>query len=128
MENRLKNDYENLLRSLKDRYCRLLLVTGDSEQKTKNLAQIWDQGISPLQVSRALSAIFVDASLSMRTQIVLDFFANFVNQSEMLCTVHHCQLTDIVIIVHLPLINNIRTGNIDIQRIIFLINLHIFMI
>ena len=84
MDNRLKNDYESLLRSLKDRYCRLLLVTGDSEQKAKTLAQIWDQDISPLQVSRALSAILVDASLSMRAQTVLDFFANFVNQSEIL--------------------------------------------
>ena len=97
MENRLKNDYENLLRSLKDRYCRLFLVTGDSEQKTKNLAQVWDQGISPLQVSRALSAILVDASLSMRTQTVLDFFANFVNQSEILF------LSDIEILFDRPL-------------------------
>ena len=69
---------------MKDRYCRLLLVTGDSEQKAKALARIWDQGVSPLRVSRVLSDILVNVSLSMRAQTVLDFFANFMNQSEML--------------------------------------------
>ena len=84
MDNRLKKDYENLLCSLKDRYCRLLLVTGDSEHKAKVLARIWNQDISPLLVSRVLSDILVNVSLSKRAQTVLDFFANFMNQSERL--------------------------------------------
>ncbi len=74
MDNRQKNDYEILYKSLSDRYFRLLFITGTPEARTAFLHQIpgYDNQI---QVSRKLVEILHTLPIGQQTKNVTEFFA-----------------------------------------------------
>lgn len=74
MDSRQKNDYKVLYESLRDRYCRLLFITGSQEARSVFLHQIPDHE-NPIQVSRELVKNLHTLPAGQQTKAVTDFFA-----------------------------------------------------
>lgn len=84
LDTSLSKTYTDMLDSLKDRYCRLLLITGDATNEKNALIQIFGSSFQHLHLSKALVDIASNLSSSQRSKVVLDFFAKLQNQSEIL--------------------------------------------
>ena len=84
MDNKTIKDYADLLDSLKDRYCRLLLITGDPTHEKDTLIKIFGSSSLHLQLGKTLVGMVSNLSFSQRSNVVLDFFANLQSQSETL--------------------------------------------
>ena len=68
-----KNEFMTLRDSLADRYCRLLLITGDSKEKSA----FWDQILgsdSQIRISKELINSLYALPSAQRTKTVLDLF------------------------------------------------------
>ena len=74
----------DMLDSLKDRYCRLLLITGDQTPEKDTLIQSFGNSLPHLQLGKMLVGIISNLSSAQRSKVVLDFFTNLQNQSETL--------------------------------------------
>ena len=74
----------DMLDSLKDRYCRLLLITGDQTPEKDTLIQSFGNSLPHLQFGKILVGIISNLSSAQRSKVVLDFFTNLQTQSEML--------------------------------------------
>jgi len=85
-------DYNALCESLYDRYCRLLLITGDSPSKNDLLRQIWNDVNNPLHVGKELVMSLCDQVPEQRTKMTVDFFKQKLNKEDRL------YLTDIEIL------------------------------
>ena len=92
MENKQKKDYNALCESLNDRYCRLLLITGDSPSKNNLLFQIWNDVNNPLHVGKELVVFLCDQVPEQRTKMTVDFFKQYLIKENRL------YLTDIEIL------------------------------
>jgi len=92
MDNKQKQEYEELCDSLADRYCRLLLITGDSQSKKDMLHQLWNNESRPLRIGKELVILLHDQTADQRTKIVVDFFIQLLNRTGILF------LTDIEIL------------------------------
>lgn len=92
MNNQQIDDYRRLCESLSDRYCRLLLITGDSDDKSAILTQLWGESVKPIRLSKVLSDLIYELSPRQRTMTVSNYF------SGLLSNTHIVYLTDIEIL------------------------------
>lgn len=76
--------YDYLCDSLKDRYCRLLLLTGNSVKKTDMLSCLWPQECQVIHVGQALSALLLEKAKKQRAKSVSDFFSEMLAEDTML--------------------------------------------
>ena len=74
----------DMLNSLKDRYYRLLLITGDPTNEKNTLIQCLGGSSQHLHLGKALVGIVGNLSSIQRAGAVIDFFADLQNQPEML--------------------------------------------
>lgn len=79
-----------------------------------------------LEQMRFRSWLLVKLQADCVVVILLDVLN--LNQAKVLGAVHHGKLTDIVVIVHSTFVNNIRTGHINVEGFIVLVNLFVFRV
>ena len=92
MESRQSQEYDELYASLVDRYCRLLLITGNSSSKEVFFNHLWNDDSRPLYLGKELVILLRDLTPDQRTRTVVDFFTQLLNRTETLF------LTDIEIL------------------------------
>lgn len=73
-------EFERICNALPDRYCRLLLLTGDSTQKANFIRScLEDFQVEHISLGQALSRLLLDLSPKQRPTRIADYFNCFLN-------------------------------------------------